>query len=170
VSSGLWTRRGFCSINSSWVWWWTAVIPALRRLGRKIIRLKLGGATEHKTFRPSQKWVHAWLKGMSVLEYSWALFMVSIHAPTEFNSTWNMVDLENPLQQLQNPWPGCSSRDSHLEKPTSQVVTRGAHSHQSFHLLSRSTTETQEYPMQYPSMHIPIPIHVDTCTSQYPLM
>lgn len=67
---------------------------------------------------PNKMWVHAWPESVSVPECSWALFIVSIHGPTEFSSTWNMVDLENPPQRLQKHWPGCSNPDSHLEKLT----------------------------------------------------
>ena len=113
MSSGLWTRRGFCSINSSWVWWWTAVIPALRRLGRKIIRLKLGGATEQdlassgkkktKTNKTNKKkpptlskCVQALWKGTNVLSAFLAYFTNMGHKPG-FQVTCNAhADLLGP--------------------------------------------------------------------------
>lgn len=53
MSSGLWTRWGCYSINPSWVWWRTAVIPALRGLRQKITNLKTAERLQNKDLPPT---------------------------------------------------------------------------------------------------------------------
>lgn len=58
MSSGLWTRCGCYSINHSWVWWRTAVIPVLRGLRQKITNLKTGRGYRTRTSPPTHTKKH----------------------------------------------------------------------------------------------------------------